>query len=667
MATRRARPIPSPPSDMSWTTDRIDSIAAGRRRRSSAKTGSPAIAALRALVEDSDDGMILADGQGHILYANGASERLLGYPPAELVGRLGFDLCRPEDLPKAREAFERCLAQPGERVALTVDVARRGGGFRTLAVTLVNRLPARGVAAVVVHFRDADEGLTDEVRAEYRALFEYAPVGLGVADMEGNLLAFNDAIRKPGGYSREDILRLGNVSRLYASAAERERILGIARKQGFVWREEVQFRRQDGSSYDALLSLTPVQFHGRPCWYAAVEDITEQRRAEAERIELEAQLRQAQKMEAVGRMTGGIAHDFNNILSVIMASAELIASALEGAHREVQGDLAELRAAARRGAAMIRKLLGFARNVDLNITPIDLGDLVTDMEGMLRHVIPPHITLELHPAPDTTALCDPGAVEQMLLNLATNARDAMPGGGTVRIDVAPAVVDREMQARSPWLTPGAFVRLSVADSGVGMDEQVRAKALEPFFTTKPPGVGTGLGLSMVYGLVKQQRGFIDLESRPGEGTTVHLYFPKTARESQRRVTPPGTALPGGTATILLIEDDEGLRRTGRRVLEHLGYRVLVAGDGIAGFALFRERQAEIDLVISDMVMPGLTGAQLYDALKRHDPTVRFLLSSGYQERPDRTLTVPPGVRVATKPWTLEELARMIREELDAVR
>jgi PAS domain S-box-containing protein len=622
------------------------------------------VAALEALVEDSDEGMLLADGQGHILYANAASERFLGYPPAELVGRLGFDLCRPEDLPAAREAFGRCLAQPGEGVGLTVDVVRRDGGFRTLAVTLVSRLPARGVAAVVVHFRDA-AGPTEAERAEYRALFEHAPFGLGVADMEGNLLAFNNAIREPGGYTREDILQLGNVSRLYASAAERERVLGIAREQGFVRREEVRFRRKDGSSYDALLSLTPVQFEGRPCWCAAVEDISERKKADEKRRELEAQLRQAQKMEAVGRMTGGIAHDFNNILSVIMANAELIASALDAEAGEARGDLTELRAAAKRGAVMIRKLLGFARNADLNITPIDLGDLVTGLEGMLRHVIPPHIALEVHAAADTTALCDHGAVEQMILNLATNARDAMPAGGTVRIDVSPAVVERDTPARSPWLTPGAFIRLSVHDTGVGMDDRTRTRAFEPFFTTKPPGVGTGLGLSMVYGLVKQQRGFIDLVSEPGRGTTVHLYFPKSARESQqRRAASPAAKLPGGSATILVIEDDESLRRTGRRVLEHLGYRVLVARDGTEGLALFRARQAEIDLVISDMVMPGLTGAQVYEMIKRHHPEVRFLLSSGYQERPDRTLEVPAGVRVVTKPWTLEELAQTVREALD---
>jgi two-component system, cell cycle sensor histidine kinase and response regulator CckA len=624
-------------------------------------------AGFRALVEDSEDGMILADPQGRILYANAACERYLGYRPAELVGRIGFELCRPEHEARAREAFGYCLAHPGEPVRTTVDATTRNGDVRGLAVTLVNRIPTPGVQAIVVQVRDpAAFHAADAGPEAYRLLFEHAPIGLGVADMEGNLLAVNDAMLQPGGYSREDIRRIGSVARLYAAAADRERILDVARRKGLVWREEVRFLRKDGSAYEALLSLSPIRFAGRPCWYAAVEDITDHKRAEARREQLEAELRQAQKMEAVGRMTGGVAHDFNNILSVILANAELLAAALDPGQPDVSRDLAELRRAAQRGAVMIRKLLGFSRKVDLTIAPTDLGELVHRLHGMLRHVIPEHIVLEEEAEQDCVALCDAGAVEQMVLNLATNARDAMPAGGTVRIVVSPAVVQPGADVRPPWLAPGDFVRLSVADTGEGMDEGVRARVLEPFFTTKPPGVGTGLGLSMVYGLVKQQHGFIDIQSAPGQGTTVHLYFPRgTTPARAPRTTPSSTRAREGGATVLLIEDDESLQRTGRRVLEHLGYRVLVAGDGSEGLAMFRTHRTEIDLVMSDMVMPGLTGAQVYEAIRREQPGVRFLLSSGYQERADRIVEVPEGLRVVPKPWTIEELARTVRETLDA--
>ncbi len=480
--------------------------------------------AFRALVEDSDDGMILADGAGVILYANPASEPLLGHRPADLLGTSGFDMCRAEHLPLARDAFGRCLAEPGTAVPLQVEINHGAGGTRTLSVRLVNRLPEPGVGAVVVHFREfTDRNLDQQEEEHYRAVFESAPIGLGVADLEGHLLVFNNAMMQPGGYTREDILAIGNVAHLYYRPADRERALAIAQKEGFLWRHEVQFRAKSGSCYDTLLSLAPVQFAGHRCWLAAVEDITERKQAEEQQRQLEAQLRQAQKMEAVGQMTAGIAHDFNNVLSVIIGSADLIAGALEkDAHLE---DLAELRRAAAHGAAMVQKLLGYSRQTALNVQPTDLAGLMDGLRGMLRHLVPDPITIDVHGIWGSVAVVDPSAVEQIVLNLVTNARDAMAGGGTLRIDVSPTVLG-EGEATAPWMSAGAYVRLSVTDTGIGMDEATRAKVFEPFFTTKPAGVGTGLGLSMVYGLVKQQRGYIDLLSAPGKGTTVSLYFPQ---------------------------------------------------------------------------------------------------------------------------------------------
>jgi PAS domain S-box-containing protein len=613
--------------------------------------------------------MILADEHGVIVYANPAAALLLGYGPEELRGRNGFDLCRPEHLPLARDAFDRCLADPRQTVTLQVDARHREGKFRTLVVRLLNRLSDPGVGVVVAHLRDATARAStsdpDRGPHEESYLFEQAPIGLGVADLEGNLLAFNDAILQPGGYTREDILRIGNVSLLYATTADRERVLGMARQRGFVWREEVQFRRRDGSCYDTLLSLTPMRFRGHACWYATVEDITERKRAEAQRRQLEAQLRQAQKMEAVGRMTSGVAHDFNNVLSIIFANAELMAAALGPEATELRQDLEALQGAAARGAAMIRKLLGFSRQAPLRVVPTNLAELVQNLRGMLRHILPEHIGVEVRAAEACTAAVDPGAVEQMLMNLATNARDAMEGGGDLRIEVAPVTLDREAMVARSWMVPGDYVRLSVADTGTGMDEETRARAFEPFFTTKPVGVGTGLGLPMVYGLVKQQHGLIDLESAPGQGTTVHVYFPKAATEA----TEGGAALDtpgqpqGGNETILLLEDDHGLRDTARRVLERLGYRVLVAADGVAGLALYRRHRHEIHLVISDMVMPGLTGPEVYEEIRRENPAVRFLLSSGYRERESVT-DVPTGLPVFLKPWTIGEIARRVRQVLD---
>jgi two-component system cell cycle sensor histidine kinase/response regulator CckA len=499
--------------------------AAGRRR--SAPGSKSMGAALRALVDESEEGMILADEDGRILFANGAAAKLLGRASTDLVGTIGFELVRPEHLPVAQQEFGRSLANPGLAVAFQVDVLQPDGTARTLAVKLVNQLPVPGVTAVVVHFHEAATAAPGSAGDDrYRDLFYHAPIGLGIADLEGRLLAFNDAILRPGRYTREDIERLGNVALLYADEADRDRVLGLARSQGFVWREEVRFRRKDGTSYDALISLSPVEFGGRRCWYSAVEDITDHKRSEQERRVLEGRLRQAQKMEAVGNMTAGIAHDFNNILTVIAVNADLMVEVLEREQHSLRGEAVELRESTRRGAETVRKLLAYGRKADLRRERTDLAGVVGRLHTTIERLAPEPVRVALAAEPGAVADVDPSAVEQIILNLVTNARDAMPGGGMLAIAVRPVVLSPEA-CPAEWIKPGAYGLVSVTDSGVGMDERTRSRAFEPFFTTKRGGAGTGLGLAMVYGLVKQQEGFVLLESMLGEGTTVRLFFPRS--------------------------------------------------------------------------------------------------------------------------------------------
>ena len=480
----------------------------------------PPAAAFQSLVEDSEQGMILTDAAGIIRYANPASERLLGHAAAALIGRLSCDLCHADDRARAREAFGQCLNRPGMTIPLRLGIMHQDASIRALDVRLVNRLSRRGVKAVAAYFHPAQEAAAGD---HYREVFERAPIGLGVADLDGLLLLFNEAMMRPGGYRTEDILAIGNVARLYFETADRDRVLALAAKQGFVWRHEVQFVRKNGEPYDALLTLAPVWFGNRSCWLAAVEDITEQKRAEAEQRRLEVKLVQAEKMEAVGRMTAEIAHDFNNVLAVILSSSALMADALPPEQASSQYDLQELRRAASLGAAMVRKLLGYARSAALKMAPTDLGPLVEGMRGMLRHVVPSRMTIDVRGAPGHHAMVDSTAIEQILLNLVTNARDAIPDAGTIRVDV---VGTQPSDPLPVWLPPSSYVRLSVQDNGTGMDEVTRARALEPFFTTKAPEAGTGLGLSMVFGLAKQQRGFVEVQSELGAGTTVNLFFPR---------------------------------------------------------------------------------------------------------------------------------------------
>lgn len=361
---------------------------------------------------------------------------------------------------------------------------------------------------------------------DYQEVFRKAAVGLGVADLQGNLLAVNGAMLEPGGYSREDLQEYGNVASLYADDEARDKVMERLRKAGRLSREEIRLLRRDGSAYDTLLSLVPVRFRGQRCVLATVEDLTALKEEVERRRALEAELWQAQKMSAVGEMTAGIAHDFNNVLAVILAHADLLEAGINPDDPDARQDLDELRAAAQNGAHLVRKLLGFSRKADIDPVPTDVGATLESMTRRIRSVLHDGVEVRLEVVESGVALCDSAALEQMVMNLVTNARDAMPAGGTVEVRVTEVTVDPEAEPLPEWMMKGDYVQVSVRDHGIGMDEETLQRALEPFFTTKPGASGTGLGLSMVYGLVKQHEGFVDLRSAPGEGTTASLYLPR---------------------------------------------------------------------------------------------------------------------------------------------
>ena len=390
-----------------------------------------------------------------------------------------------------------------------------------------------------------------------------------------------------------------------------------------------------------------------------VKDVSEQRA-------LEEQLRHAQKMELVGQLTGGMAHDFNNLLTVILANAALIEAALPPDAAGTRSDLKELEAAARRGGAMIKRLLSFSRRVQFPPQPVDIGELLQDLVITLRTLLPETIEIQVEndlALPQVQA--DPGAVEQIVINLATNARDAMPNGGILRLEARHARLDASHRAQHGWGNPGQYVRLSATDSGTGMDEEVLAKIFEPFFTTKEAGHGTGLGMPMVYGLMKQHGGFVDVQSQRGKGTTVQVYFPATTE----RVTLPMPAeqtqdVTGGTETILVVEDEEPVRRAAQRVLERFVYTVLLAPDGQKGLQLYRDNE-NVGLVISDVMMPKMNGAQLQHAVCEDDPDSKFLFVSGYNaDELTKTVDMDPTVPFMQKPWTPTEFLTRVRELLD---
>jgi two-component system cell cycle sensor histidine kinase/response regulator CckA len=391
-----------------------------------------------------------------------------------------------------------------------------------------------------------------------------------------------------------------------------------------------------------------------------VRDLTRQRK-------LEDQLVQAQKMEAVGQLAGGVAHDFNNLLTVIMSYSSLLLSDPE-THQSVRGDIQEISDAAERAAALTRQLLAFSRKQVLQLRPINLNAVVTDVEKMLRRLIGEDISLRTHLDADLALInADPGQLEQVLINLAVNARDAMPGGGALTITTDNAVLSEEFGERHLGASPGKYVMLAVSDTGTGMTREVQQRLFEPFYTTKGPGKGTGLGLATVHGIVKQSGGDVYVYSELGHGTTFKVYFPRLTKVADVVMTTAEhrATAPRGSETILLAEDDESLRALGARVLGALGYEVLVARTGGEALKIVAQHKGPIDLIATDVVMPEMNGSQLVEEVLQARPGIRVLFMSGYTDDEVMRRGVIDGqTAFLQKPFTPDLLAHKVREVLD---
>ena len=405
---------------------------------------------------------------------------------------------------------------------------------------------------------------------------------------------------------------------------------------------------------------------GRPLRVCGTHlDISDRKAAEEERDRLETQLRQAQKMEAVGQLAGGIAHDFNNLLQVINGYAELALADLPAEHaaRGRRTRSPERQPRGRSGP----ELLAFSRRQMLSPEAVDLNETVKDLLQMLDRVLGENIETRFTPAASLPAItADRGMVEQVVMNLCVNSRDAMPNGGTLSLETAEAVIDQSFVDRHPWATLGRYVRLSVADSGTGMDANTLERAFEPFFSTKPPGAGTGLGLATVYGIVKQHRGIVRASSEPGRGSQFHVYFPISAAVEGAAVDPPAVHIAGGHETILLAEDDVAVRDLAQQILTKAGYQVLVAANGREAVSLFARHVADVDLLLMDVVMPDLGGIEAVELIRKIRPEVPAILASGYDDQAVAAATVADqGLGLLRKPFGRAELLRAIRQALSA--
>ncbi|MCZ6917804.1 MAG: PAS domain S-box protein [Gemmatimonadetes bacterium] len=602
---------------------------------------------------------------GMLLSINPAAAGALGYEPGELINqpleRLVASAAR-DLVPSYLQRIRKHGSDSGIWRVVTRDGEERLWLYRNAVVAMPNAEPfVVGHAQDVTELREAVQE-EREAAVNYRALVEHAGYGIYRATVDGSLLMVNPALVTMLGYTSSAALLNVNLEQVYAEPATRARLIADYQHADRIDDLETVWKRKDGTEITVSLTGRPVRDSAGEveCFEMFVKDVSEQRA-------LEDQLKQAQKMELVGQLTGGMAHDFNNLLTVILANANLIGSALPAGDGSMRDDLDELEAAALRGTAMVKRLLGFSRRVHFPRQPLDIAQLTTDLMGTLKRLLPETIEIRLSSSPALPQVqADPSAVEQIIVNLATNARDAMPNGGILRFDTRRARLDEAHRITYGWGDPGDYVCVSASDTGIGMTKEVIAKIFEPFFTTKEPGHGTGLGMPMIYGLMKQHRGFVDVSSEPGKGTTVQLFFPATAVKGPVPASPESIPqLEGGTETILLVEDEEPIRRAAKRVLERFGYKVLLAPDGAEGLEVFHEKGDEVGLIVSDVMMPRMNGGEFYRAVRQERPSTKFLFMSGYNSDDlSGTVVMEEDVPFMRKPWTPTEFLGRVREVLD---
>ncbi|HEX7669145.1 MAG TPA: PAS domain S-box protein, partial [Polyangiaceae bacterium] len=541
-----------------------------------------------------------------------------------------------------------------------------------------SKVPLRDASGAVFGLLGTYEDITEQRQAaidlheseeRFRATFEQAAVGISHVGTDGRFLRVNRRLCEMVGYTREELLArtFQEITHPADLEGDLENVRRMLAGEIQAYSMEKRYLRKDGTAaWIALTVSLTCDVKGRPKYFISViEDMEPRRRAEEQAGRMRDQLEQAQKMDSVGQLAGGIAHDFNNLLTAILGFCEIILADEKMSHRS---ELEEIKHAGERAAALTRQLLAFSRKQVFHLELLDLNAVVLNMETMLRRLIGEDVRLTSTLSSEVGRVkADPSQIGQVILNLAVNARDAMPGGGELRIETSNVDVEEVLADANAPNAPGRFVVLTVSDTGCGMDSETQRRVFEPFFTTKPKGKGTGLGLATAYGIVKQSGGFISFTSEPRTGTSFRVYLPRADEPVSMRSRSGAhlAAPPNGTETILMVEDDGGVRRLGCRVLASLGYTVLCAESGRQALDLARDHKGKIDLVLTDVVMPEMSGREVARRLTEAGQVARVLFMSGYTD--DTILqhgVLETGVAFLQKPFTPSALGRKVREVLD---
>ena len=633
---------------------------------------------MRTLIDTIPSPIFYKDAEGRYLGCNSAFEEYIGFSRSSLVGRTVYDIA-PKDLADIYHEADLVLFR-SQGVQQYETAARYADG--TFHDVIFNKATyadfagkVAGLVGVITDIteRKRAEQAHDKTRQQMQLILDAAGEGIYGVDMQGMVIFINPAAARMIGWGQEELLGMYQHAVLHHTRVdgtpypEEECRVYQALKDGTSHHviDEV-FWKKDGSSFPVEYLSTPILESGTLVGAVVVfKDITEQIQVEAEKSQLEFQLRQSQKMEAIGNLAGGIAHDFNNILSVISGYSEIMLRKMNP-DDPLKEKLVQILAASEKATNLTRSLLAYSRKQLMNPQPTDLNSIVKDMDKFLLRVLGEDINLKTCLYSDTLLVnVDTGQIEQVLMNLATNARDAMPRGGALTIETDHQMLDASF-CKAHGFIPGPYALMTVTDSGSGMARDTLEKIFEPFYTTKEPGKGTGLGMAMVYGIVKQHNGYINVSSEPGKGSTFTIYLPALAQGivTKKDIAAPAV-LQGGTETILVAEDDSAIRELMEEILCESGYQVILAENGRDAVDKFIANRDNIHLVILDMIMPKMSGKEAYDEISRLKSSVKVLFSSGYtadyiQDRGD----FDARVELIMKPVRPMELLKKVRETLD---
>jgi PAS domain S-box-containing protein len=623
---------------------------------------------LNAIIEGTSESIYVKDLHGKYVMINSAGADFLLRPVERILGKDDLELFSPETAKQIMEHDRRVMEEG------TLRTYEETGTVNDLTRTyLATKGPYRDAKGKIIGLVGSSVDITERRRAaealaeseeRFRTVFEGAPVGMTIVDMDGNVIACNAFCRKTLGIGAGEPVTTTTFDELThpeTRESDAAQYQELVRGEVDQCRLEKHFQLRDGTTAWADLQLYLLRGHqGEPRYIIGMAvDITEQKL-------LETQLHQAQRMETIGTLAGGVAHDFNNLLTVIKGYCDLLIDGLEG-RADLRGQVQHIDHAAEQAASLTRQLLAFSRQQVLQPKVFNLNDLVTKADKLLRRLIGEHIEMVTVTSPNLGSVkADPGQIESVIFNLAVNARDAMPNGGKMTLETANAGLDEAYGRQHLGAIPGRYVMLSVSDTGVGMDKKTVAHIFEPFFTTKEVGKGTGLGLSTVYGILNQSGGYVWVYSEPGKGTTFKVYLPRTDEPVEIAPKPTSAdAARRGSETILLVEDDPQVRELTQEILEARGYRVLTLEKPVDAPALSEAYAEQIDLLLTDVMMPGLSGSELAAKVVEGRPQIRVLFMSGYAD----TAVVHGGFLgkdafFLQKPFTPSLLTKKVREVLD---